>query len=92
MVAPNEFWLQIHRLVGAYDAEGLNAAQRAENIVAELRDMSPLAQRELVAELLRLTVCIPALYSHMIADQRKAEHEEAMCCQERQNSVAGSVA
>ena len=54
MVAPNEFWLQLHRLAGAYDAEGLNASQRTENIVAELRGMSPLAQRELVAELLRL--------------------------------------
>lgn len=81
MVAPNEFWLQIHGLIGAYDAEGVNAAERAQNIVSELRDMSRLAQRELVAELLRLAVCIPALYSLVIADQRKDNQHKPRQCQ-----------
>jgi stress-induced morphogen len=77
MVAPNEFWLQLHRLAEAHDAEGLNEAHRAENIVAEFQNMSQIAQRELVAELLRLTVHVPALYSLVIAEVKKDEHKKA---------------
>jgi hypothetical protein len=87
MVAPNEFWLQLHRLAATYDAEGLNATERAENIVAELRDMSHLARRELVAELLRLTVRIPAIYSLVIADQRKANRSKPRLCRSARQFV-----
>lgn len=90
MVAPNEFWLQIHGLVAAYDAECLNAAERAENIVAEPRDMSPLARQELVAELLRLTVCIPAIYSLVIADQKKANQNKPRQCRSTRRFVGQS--
>ncbi len=87
MVAPNEFWLQIHGLAAAYDAEGLNAAERAENIIAELGDMSPLARQELVTELLRLTVCIPAIYSLVIADQKKAHQNKPRQCRSTRRIV-----
>jgi len=54
MIPPNEFWLQVHRLVAVYDAEGLDATHRSKNIVDQFHGMSPIAQRELAADLLRL--------------------------------------
>jgi hypothetical protein len=76
MVAPNEFWLQVHQLAAAYDAEGENAAERGHNIIAEFHDMSPLAQHQVLAALLRLTVNVPAIYSLLIADIKKAKNHK----------------
>jgi len=62
VVSPNEFWLQLHRLAVAYDAEGLTAQERAENIVEQLRDMPHIARRAVLADLLQVAVNIPDLY------------------------------
>ena len=44
MISPNDFWLQLHRLAEAYDAEGLTDEERAINITDELLSL-PLSVR-----------------------------------------------
>jgi hypothetical protein len=75
MVAPNEFWLEVYRLAAAYDAEGLSAVDRDKSIVAEFHAMSPIAQRELLAAILRLAVHVPAIYSLVLADMKKTKRK-----------------
>jgi hypothetical protein len=43
MRAPNEFWLQLHRLAEAYHAEGSTPAERAQNIVQQYERMPAIA-------------------------------------------------
>jgi hypothetical protein len=62
VISPNEFWLNLHRLAEAYDAEGATPQERAENIVAQFREMPAVARREVLAELVRVAVHIPELY------------------------------
>ena len=41
MQTPNEFWLQVHNLLQAYDAEGPTPAARVANITSELLRTPP---------------------------------------------------
>jgi hypothetical protein len=66
VISPNEFWLNLHRLAEAYDAEGQTPQQRAENIVAQFRDMPLVAQREVLAELVNITLHIPEVYRQVM--------------------------
>jgi hypothetical protein len=43
MIAPNEFWLHLHRLADAYDAEGLSKEERATNIISQFLEMPVIA-------------------------------------------------
>jgi hypothetical protein len=79
MITTNDFWLQVHRLATAYEAEGETAADRYEQILAQFHDMPPIAQREVVADLLRLTVHVPSIYSEVLSDIRQAQHKPAKC-------------
>jgi hypothetical protein len=73
MITPNEFWLQLHRLAEAYEAEGLTSEERAENIIAQFQDMPPIAQRALLADLVTVAAKIPELYPLAIATVNQAE-------------------
>jgi hypothetical protein len=88
MVAPNEFWLQVYRLATAYEAEGLTTTERNEQIVAEFHDMPPIAQREIVAALLRLTVYVRSVYTLVSADVRKTNHRKPQCARALGERVA----
>jgi hypothetical protein len=87
MVAANEFWLQVYRLATAYEGEGLTTTERNEQIVAEFHDMPPIAQREVVAALLRLTVHVPSIYTLVVADIRKTKHQKRKCPRALEKSV-----
>ena len=50
MKPPNDFWLAVHRLTAAYEAEGKTPTEREAKIVERFRGMSAIAQRELLAE------------------------------------------
>jgi hypothetical protein len=62
MVSPNEFWLNLHRLSAAYDAEGTTIKERTANICQQFEQMPCLAQQEVIEELRRLAICLPELY------------------------------
>ena len=88
MIAPNEFWLEVYRLAKAYEGEGLTTTERNEQIVAEFHDMPPIAQREIVAALLRLTVHLPSVYTLVLADIRRTKHQKPKCARVLQKGVA----
>ena len=73
MISPNEFWLQLHRLAEAYDAEGLTSEERAENILSQLREMPTIAQRALLADLVTVVAKVPDLYPLAIATMNEVE-------------------
>jgi hypothetical protein len=77
MVAPNEFWLQLHNTVGAYDSEGLTPLQRTENIVDQFHNLSPVAQRELQGEFLRLMGELTKLYARVATAAKEAKFRPA---------------
>lgn len=62
MSSPNEFWLHLHRVAEAYDAEGLTTTERTANIVDEFREMPLPAQTQVRAELLWSIACFTDLY------------------------------
>ena len=76
MVSPNDFWLQLHRLAEAYDAEGLTLEERAQNIVQQFRELAQPARRELLAELLQITVHLPDVYPLVMAAANE-DHQPA---------------
>jgi hypothetical protein len=62
MYSPNEFWLNLHRLASAYDAEGATIGERNANITRQFEDMPYLAQQEVLKELQSLVHRLPELY------------------------------
>ena len=62
MRPPNDFWLCLHRLAQAYDAEGISRDERRENIVLQFAAMPPIARRQVLAELAELTTALSELY------------------------------
>jgi hypothetical protein len=62
VVSSNEFWLNLHRLAGALDAEGLTSQERTANVVEQFREMPRVVQRELLEDLVRLVVYLPDVY------------------------------
>src|SRR5207244_1927443 len=73
MKSPNEFWLCVHRLSEAYEAEGLTPDERAENIVDQFRQMPVIAQRHVINELVQLTAHLPDLYPVVVGAMHKQE-------------------
>jgi hypothetical protein len=51
MIAPNEFWLDEHRLSAAYGAEGLTPEQRVTSFIEQFRRMPRIAERETLLDL-----------------------------------------
>ena len=62
MKSPNEFWLYLHRLSAAYDAEGPSSGERDANIVEQFSAMPSIAQRQVLGDLIHLTNHLPTLH------------------------------
>jgi hypothetical protein len=62
MTAPNEFWLNLHRLAESYQSEGLTPDERVKSILSQFKSMPPIAQRELLRDLACVIVHCPDLY------------------------------
>jgi hypothetical protein len=71
--APNEFWLNLHRLAGAYEAEGLNTDERIENILAEFRDMPHVARRSILEDFRQLASNFPDLFALSVVADRESD-------------------
>jgi hypothetical protein len=67
----------VHRLVVGYEAAGLTPEERAKNIVEEFRDLSPLAQQELLADFYRIVMEFPELYRLAVAAANERENAES---------------
>jgi hypothetical protein len=59
---PNEFWLCLHELSTAKDAEGNTISERQANIVDSFRKMPPLARQQSLDELLDLEIALQELF------------------------------
>jgi hypothetical protein len=79
MIAPNEFWLNLHRLAEAYESEGLNTLERHENIIGQFLEMPLVAQRHVLADLILISSRMPDLYPLIMAATHKADvkHRQA---------------
>ncbi len=66
MSTPNEFWLCLHELARAIDAEGRTAQERRANIVASLQQMHPVARTHVIEELIELMTFLPDLYPQVV--------------------------
>ncbi len=67
MRTPNEFWLCLHELARAVDAEGRTDEERRSNIVASLEQMPIIARGQVLNELIELLTFLPDLYPHAIS-------------------------
>jgi hypothetical protein len=76
MQTPNEFWLQVHNLLKAYDAEGPTPDERAAGITDELLRSPPVVQREMLSELALLVPYLSDLYPTVLAAVNARQHEE----------------
>jgi hypothetical protein len=77
---PNEFWLTLHRLAGAYEAEGETPEVRAENIGNELCRFPRLVQRVSLDEMKRLGVNLLDLYPMMNGRVKGENGDHSLKC------------
>jgi hypothetical protein len=74
MPTPNEFWLCLHELARAVDAEGRTDEERRENILASLAEMPAIARGQVLAELVELLTFLPDLYPHVVSSANNVQH------------------
>lgn len=73
MRTPNEFWLCLHELARAVDAEGRTDEERRGNIVATLEQMPAIARSQVLHELIELLTFLPELYPHVVGAAGKRQ-------------------
>jgi hypothetical protein len=73
MIAPNEFWLGLYTLAETHDDEGMSPSERIANIVNQLRELPPLAQREYLFALERVADDLRILRPLVVAAINEAE-------------------
>jgi hypothetical protein len=66
MRSPNEFWMRLHELSRAYDAEGETSHKRQENIVSTFEEMPRIAQHEVFAEMARIMTSLQEIYPEVL--------------------------
>ncbi len=79
MITPNEFWLALHNLAEAYDAEGFTAQERSRNVMDQLRRMPPSARRQVLSDMQQLAVHIDDLFAeatHVVRDEEGHEQPQ----------------
>jgi len=75
MRTPNEFWLCLHELARAIDAEGRTEEERRSNIVASLEQMPAIARGQVLNELIELLTFLPDLYPHAMSTAPRSQPE-----------------
>ena len=83
MKTPNEFWLCLHDLYCAKDAEGSTIAERQANIAESFRKMPPLVQQQSLDELLDLEISLQDLVP-LLLGQADVDGRELPCGQNRE--------
>ena len=67
MPAGHDFWLNLHRLVLAYESQGAGLEERKAAILRHLAAMPRISQREVATELRRMAIHLPELYAAVAA-------------------------
>jgi len=80
---PNEFWLCLHELSCAKEAEGSTIAERHANIVESFHKMPPVAQQQSLDELLDLESSLQDLFP-LLLGQADVDGRELSCGQDRE--------
>ncbi len=75
MRTPNEFWLCLHELARALDAEGRTDDERRANILATLEQMPSIARAQVLNELIELLTFLPDLYPQVIGVASRSHAE-----------------
>jgi hypothetical protein len=75
MRTPNEFWLCLHELARAIDAEGRTDDERRANILDSLEQMPSIARGQVVNELVELLTFLPDLYPHVVGSGNRRKPE-----------------
>jgi len=80
MTTPNEFWLCLHELARAVDAEGQSDEDRRASICASFEEMPAIARTQILGELVELMTFLPDLYPHVVgaAAKRPAENDRRL--------------
>lgn len=86
MKSPNEFWLCLHELAEAYQAEAQSQAERHETIVQCFQQMPNVAKREVMAEFVELLTFLPDLYPHIINEPKQTPSSKTSA--QRRDGVA----
>ena len=68
-----EFWQTVGTLHELLDHQGLTADERLNAVVAKFSDLPPTVQRQLVSDLLRLSLELPDIYAAVVAAANSAE-------------------
>jgi len=77
MIAPNEFWLQLHRLAEAYEGEGRSEKERLAIIIAQFQEMPPVARRALSNDLTLLAASLADLCPLVVVPEKEPEARRA---------------
>jgi hypothetical protein len=75
---PNEFWLAVHALCRAYEAEGETADERADNITEQFAKMSPVVQEQVMRDIQSLAVALRTVRGPVSEVYRRSTHQRAM--------------
>jgi hypothetical protein len=82
MRTPNEFWLCLHELSTAKDAEGTTIAERQANIVNSFRKMPPLARQQSLDELIDMEIALQDLFPLLLGQKdvegRELSHDQKL--------------
>jgi hypothetical protein len=88
MASRSDFWLYMHRLAAALDAEGHSPQERAENVSASFRQMPAVVRREVLSDLRCLVRNLDEIEIHVIAADGEQTAEEARRVEGRSDNVA----
>ena len=77
MPSPNEFWLCLHQLAEAYEAEGLTPDERAANIIEQFAAMPRIAQQQVRDRLAHLALALPDLYPLVVAAANRGQSSQS---------------
>ena len=73
MIEPAEYWPALHRLSDTSDRQGLGTDERLSAIVQQFLDMPPQVRRQLIADVLRLSLDLPDVYAAVTAAANQPE-------------------
>ena len=76
MIEPTEYWPALHRLSETSDRQGLGSDERLSAIVQQFLDMPPQVRRQLIADVLRLSLELPDVYAAVTAAANQAEQPD----------------
>jgi len=68
-----EYWPALHLLADASDRQGLGTDERIDAIVKQLLNLPPTVRRQLLADMLRLSMELPDLHAAATAAVNQAE-------------------